>query len=281
MKIDILVVVVIYKTLPVNSIAVSSLLGCVGYFEGRIRVVVYDNSPVGEWGVADENFEYFAAKDNNGLACAYNYGLQRAVDSGAFLLVTLDQDSVVSKEYIEALGRIEVEQDSCIAVYCPKIIASGRHISPYYFDWKGFPHFDDKGVVSEAINSFSAYSVSHLRSLGGFEEFYWLDALDFSSFSRIERAGWRVGEVPVTVSHDLSVVSGNVPLWRLKNIAYYESCFLFEYVGFFRIVFGLVRILIRSARLLLNSGCFKSIFSIFGYMLHGAALGVRRRLLHR
>lgn len=162
-------------------------------------------------------------------------------------MVTLDQDSVVTKEYIDAVFEYMNLYVGKQITFCPQIYCGGRQISPFSFDATGSPRYGNAGQLY-AINSFSIHSVSSLATLDIIDEFYWLDALDFVIFEKLHRAGITIVELPVQVQHNLSLLQGGVRQERLANIAFYEAAFLFEYCGPIRLLSGLVRLIARAVR---------------------------------
>jgi hypothetical protein len=165
-----------------------------------------------------------------------------------------------------------------LVALCPRVRSSGRIVSPFGFDFLGIPRYGKSNGKIFAINSFSVYSVDYLCSVGGFDEHYWLDGLDFCIYAEISSGRFDVLVLDVTVDHDLSLLSGDVKKWRMINIEKYEACFLLEYCGPIHVLSGVARLLVRAVlfrRYGLNwDSSFPSALAIFS----GAFDGLRRRL---
>lgn len=273
-------VVVIFGVTPDQSQTVTSLRACLRDLPAeRYCVLVVDNSAgqlPAEHALAPNIF-HVVAGHNGGLAKAYNIALKRARTLGADVLVTFDQDSVVTPEYIRQLLDHASALTGDLVAMCPGIRSAGRIVSPFGFSAFGWPRYGDVAPPLYAINSFSAYSVEYLCSVGGFDEHYWLDALDFSIFARIAERGLRVQRLETVVNHDLSLLSGAVSAWRMVNMAYFESCFLMEYVGAPHLVGGWVRLVARALRVRRYGLGFGAGAAMLSAAARGAWTGWKRR----
>ena len=273
-------VVVIFGITPDQSQTVTSLRASLqGVPAERYRVLVVDNSldKLACEHVLAPNVWHVVAGRNGGLAKAYNIALQKARVWGADVLVTLDQDSVVTTEYLRQLLCHAENIAGNVVAMCPGIRSAGRIVSPFGFSVFGWPRYGDAAPPLYAINSFSAYSVDYLCSVDGFDEYYWLDALDFSVFARIAEQGLQVHRLDVVVDHDLSLLSGKVSLARMINMAFFEACFLMEYAKASHLIGGWIRLVARALRVRrygLGLGAGVAMLSAAG---RGAWIGVKRR----
>jgi hypothetical protein len=260
---DVYFVVVLYNCGITESGACRSLLSMHIPNGVRLRGLIYDNTP----DIAAENknisdtVEYCSTGVNNGLPVAYNDGIRRGAECGAQYIMLVDQDSTITTEFLEAAALAVKHPPAEQVVWVPHIIASNRYISPYKFNAFGLPTFaydlSRTPAAYFAINSYSIISLGFLRQIGGFDEFYWLDSLDSWFFSRIARMGYKVGVIGVDVTHQLSLLDGNVSALRLLNIARYESCFVWECLSKRQAVTGTLRLLWRgvvNVQVLLNAG---------------------------
>lgn len=273
-------VVVIFGVDPDHSQTVTSLRECLRDFPVNLyRVLVIDNSTgqsPAEYDLAS-NIYHVVAGENGGLAKAYNYALTRARVWRANFFVTFDQDSVVTSEYIRQLFNAAPALAGNFVAMCPGIRSAGRIVSPFGFSAFGWPRYGNVTHPLYAINSFSAYSVEYLCSVGGFDEYYWLDALDFSIFARIARQGLRVMRLETVVDHDLSLLSGSVSSWRLVNISYYEASFLMEYATALHLFGGWIRLVARALRVRRYGMGFGTGVAMLVAAGRGALAGLKRR----
>jgi GT2 family glycosyltransferase len=280
---DVYFVVVLYKCKTAESAACRSLLSKAMPDGVRLRGLIYDNTPsiAAESKSLSEDIEYCSTGMNKGLPAAYNDGIRRALQCGARYFMLVDQDSTITVEFLEAAARAVKESPADQVAWAPHIIASNRHISPYKFNALGLPTFkydlSSAQAAYFAINSYSIISLNFLEEIGGFDEFYWLDGLDFWFYSRVARMGYKVGVIGVNVTHHLSLLEGGISATRLLNIARYESCFFWEYFPNLQAVTGTLRLLARgilNLRILLQSG------QALGY-LREMSVGVRTGLSRR
>lgn len=240
MKFSILAVIVLYKISPRESISVTTLARALAETEPdvfRIRVVLVDNSP--EEGTSSGFFEdevYRSVPENHGLAHAYNEGLRTAQEQGFDWLLTLDQDTFLSPDFLSELGKAItlVDVDPQIAAIVPYIQGAGRTLSPYTFRWGSVPTWFPSGYSGTpndsvfALNSASLLRVSTLRQVGGYDKRFWLDASDHAIFHAISAYGKRVHVAGnIQVQHQLSVLdkTSSISSARYENMIAAESAF--------------------------------------------------------
>jgi len=82
-----------------------------------------------------------------------------------------------------------------------------------------------------AIGSACAVRVDFLQSIGGFNEFYWLDFLDRWLFAVIGARGGKVYVTDSVVDHELSILNYDKFMTekRYANILKYETVFMKEF----------------------------------------------------
>jgi GT2 family glycosyltransferase len=256
-------VVVLYKSSIEESTACRSLLSVKVPPSMRLLGLIFDNTPgkPAESRTIDRNIDYCSSGRNLGLPAAYNDAIRRGFLCGAEYILLIDQDSSVTYEFLEAAAQALERPLPDQVAWVPHIIANGRIISPYRITALGMAKFgyDPRKPTASyfAINSYSIISISFLTQMGGFEQYYWLDALDSWFYSYVAKAARTVGIINVTVTHKLSLLEGNVPTWRLLNIARYEACYYWERLSPAQAITGTLRVLGRGAcnvRALLSSG---------------------------
>jgi GT2 family glycosyltransferase len=273
--------VVVLYSIPIGlSTTVSTLLAAIKKFpDVEVNILVADNSPDQSpfEVIYAPNVCYLGFGKNLGIARAYNIALERAVSTNSLALITLDQDSHISVEYLgKVFSEMWLLDRNCVAL-CPRVRSGPRIISPFGFNWLGLPRYGGILAPECAINSYSVYSVKYLASVGGFDEYYWLDALDLSVFAKISRSGFVVRLLDVTVDHELSLVSGQMSKLRMINMARFEASFLVEYRGLLHVMSGIARLIARIIRVQWQGGDLMGALAGFVAMYRGASEGGRRR----
>jgi glycosyltransferase involved in cell wall biosynthesis len=239
-QITITAVIVLYRLLPSDSITFQTLQKA--YSETRptglkLQLLLYDNTPGGQDpGELPEGIEYFAAPQNEGLAAAYNWAVERAVENHSEWLLTLDQDTGLPENFLLEMGLVaaQVADNPMVAAIVPQILSEGRTLSPNFFRRGAMPvwfPFGYHGIPEEdtyAFNSAAFLRISALKQVGGYHPWFWLDNSDALMFRQLHRHGKRVfvaGEV--RVEHDFSMLNmkNRVSTKRYFNILLAESAF--------------------------------------------------------
>jgi len=279
-----LFVVVVYRMSLTEVPALRSLLDLRPLLrEHGDRVLVFDNTP----GITAESFSidaditYLSFGENRGLASAYHAAYLTAKANGYGHLVLLDQDSEVNEQLISALTQVTGEQTESVAIWCPQVGCYGKRISPYsigVFAWIDYgPQPGSQSLYG--INSFSVVNVRFIEDIGGVEQFYWLDSLDTWLYHSAHRTGWVVKQLGVEVDHDLSLVSGRISLDRLKNIAFFESCFAFEHWPAGKIIGTILKLFVRGIRRMDTIGGIRNYAAYIFQILEGSRMGRKRRTI--
>jgi GT2 family glycosyltransferase len=243
-------VIVLYGQSPGQSAALSSLLlaaaGQPGAAE-RISLMVYDNSPEPHELPASLFFEayYIHDAENAGLARAYNAALARARAHGSTWLLLLDQDTLLSSEYLaEMLNATDVLASvEEVGAIVPKLWAGTRLYSPdapFLFQIR--QQFSDENfAVSEnvtgmvarpltAYNSAAALRISVLEEIGGFPEDFWLDYLDHAVFQQLQLHGHRLWVMRTVLQQNLSHMDlGSVSMPRHWSVLAAQTRFVLRF----------------------------------------------------
>ena len=173
---NILFVIVLYQKTKEQSLAWLSLQKCLSPEQLQRDVYVHDNT-----------------KNNIFLAAAYNIALKRAMNGGYQWLALLDDDTEVNMAYIDQLAQ-HTQDESSDNVLVPVLQdGNGKTLSPAY-------HY---GVLS-AFNSATVIRTSVIESIGGFNEKYPLDYLDYWLFRELHRRHIKVSVLAVSLKHNLS-----------------------------------------------------------------------------
>jgi GT2 family glycosyltransferase len=266
-EVSIYAVVVLYKTSPANSVTLQTLFRAADEIAGmpiRFAIAIYDNTPEGqEPGVLPVGVCYTATKTNPGLSLVYNTAADIARSEGYEWMLTLDQDTDLPKDFLQAMGRyVKLHQTSSqVGAIVPHIFDHGRHISPLRFIG-GFlpkqllPHFT--GVAQQygsAINSGSLLRLSSLKVIEGYDLRFPLNNSDTSLFSRLDAAGLRIAVAgEILVQHELAIMNrqDRMSIERYRQMLADERAFWDLGMGFMGRVERLIRLVGRTMKDLLE-----------------------------
>ena len=208
---QIVAVVVLYRMTAEESPSFHSIQSCraaAPELASAYEVMVWDNTP-GER-ASPSNFagHYVHDGSNPGLAAAYNAALAHATERGAPWLLLLDQDTVVTEQFLaEALS---LSQTSRAGVLVPRLTWQGRTLSPFRPIIVGPPVPLEDSVLGEwheplqAFNSGAVFSVQQLQQAGGFDSDFPIDYLDHATFTRLQSRGGRIHVLHARLEHALA-----------------------------------------------------------------------------
>lgn len=128
--------------------------------------------------------ELVQLKQNMGIGFALNLALQRAIVNGYQWLLTLDQDSTVAPGMVHQLLAFALG-DERISVAAPILTQrKTKHLDvrPRYLD--------------AAITSGNLVRTKIARTVGGYNEYYFIDSVDFEFCLRLRRNGYKILGVP-------------------------------------------------------------------------------------
>ena len=212
---------------------VSSVKRVVGSVLRQVSfVLLVDNTPgcdLSQDFKGLQGVEYLANRDNLGIAKALNQLMSRASELGFEWLLTLDQDSIFPEEGIGLYEKVISEHEEPIAIACPVFI-----------DRKTQSKYGEEGFVECCITSGALTSVSAWFEVGGFNEWFFIDLVDFEFCARLRKAGYFIYQSnSVVLSHQIgnpkrirlfgrTFSSSNHPPMRY----YYQArnCLVFEYL---------------------------------------------------
>jgi glycosyltransferase involved in cell wall biosynthesis len=237
--VKILAVVVIYQRSLSESHTLKGLCEAFSIAPNlaeNYSVMIWDNSPH-----AIENpqlpipFVYEHSGDNLGVSGAYNRAMQYALESKYPWLLLLDQDTLVTSDYLIAMYRHSLNLLSSIeiAAIAPTVRAGQTIISPAQRRIRPRPYPSGESGIALgellAINSGCILRVASLQKIGGFSAEFWLDFSDYYVFHQFfmnNMKVWRAADAKI--AHNLSVFDyehSMTPL-RYKNICYAETAFI-------------------------------------------------------
>lgn len=260
------VVVVLYNMTFSESPTIISLnqLLASGAFPEIRKILIFDNSEQGTEPVELEGrFIYYHSKKNVGLAQAYNYALDQSNDDTEWLM-TLDQDTKLTKEYLSELISTSSELSETVAAVAPIVTDNERQISPVRSDTLRPLHTElpkKNRVYSKdimVINSGTAIRTIFLRELGGYNIHFPLDYLDHWLCWRIFSEHQQIYILSNELEHQLSVLDykNHMNLSRYLAIIQAEKCYYYLYNK---------QLLPQYRRQLLLRGCKQILTGRFNY----------------
>ena len=255
-------IVVVYNQNLEKSETLTSLNKAVK--EG-LDVIIYDNSTESsrvDLSVFDcLNIRYFHNPSNPGICAAYNFGFKEASTSSKDWMLLLDQDTVLSDNYFYCLSTSLKGLDSNVVSIVPNVISKlkNRILSPLKIYAGGFlrPLNIKSGIISDrctAINSASLVNIKFIDDIGGFNEIFKLDMLDYWFFREVYNKGKQVLLLDTEIIHDLSVDNFNtyMSIKRYKDLLISERAF-FCNDGMISYMLYKFRLVVRSFKFLYNS----------------------------
>ena len=177
------------------------------------RVIVVDNNSknsnqVKVW--LEENVPnatFISLINNFGIGFALNRAID-SLDSSTKWVLTLDQDSIVPQKLVQTFRKHLSIQN--LAVLCPRVIDMRRYNKPEK-KMMEYPVSE----VSHCIQSGSLFNVNILRNVGGFNEWLFIDYVDYEYCYRVIQAGYKIYRVNDLV---LNQEFGNLHDSKFKNI---------------------------------------------------------------
>ena len=142
------------------------------------------------FGILNSNVHYIANCKNAGIAHALNQIMSSAMTDGCSWVVTFDQDSKIENNFIKRLFE-SAPSDTSIGI-----------ISPSYFDRYRQAVVGKDGYVKECITSGSLTRVAAWKAVEGFEDWLFIDSVDFAFCADLREAGWKIFQTTkVIMSH--------------------------------------------------------------------------------
>lgn len=161
---------------------------------------------------------------NIGVAAAYNQGIEKAAAVNASWMMVLDQDSRLKNDTLrQLLDAVETlvhqrGERNLGAVFPSVRCLSYPEVFHYPMNWTGSGFqvvtsadaaiIDSTFIeVDTSISSGALYSVAALKSIGGFQEDYFIDFVDHHCHLRLRRAGYHLFWVRhAEVLHELGMI---------------------------------------------------------------------------
>lgn len=257
---QITIVIVLYKRSLEESETIRTLLE---FLDTKNDLLVFDNSPEGYYendtfDFRNLNVHYFHDSTNPGLSKAYNRALAESNKVGSKWLLLLDQDTTLTKEYIDEIIDLDDSSfDKNTVAIMPNVLSLDKkyRITPCKLGLGGITKKVElkSGVITTkitGINSGTLLRTEYLNKINGFSISYSLDMLDHWYFRKIFKDKKSVFLLKATIYQDLSV-HGNFEksfsLPRYLQMLKAETFFM-EEEGFGSLFFYHIRLIFRSIK---------------------------------
>lgn len=271
------IVIVLYKTTLDKSLSFNSLRKYADKLTVPHNILIVNNYP--DIHIADDNdYKVLTPENNVMLSGAYNLALDEAKANGHQWIMLLDQDTLITEEYINEINRVfteGVQDDIASVVPIVRQATNNIQISPAtYNPFWGLVNITmlSKGVYNNcvsAINSCAVVRVNAIEQIGGFPKNYPLDGLDVIYFYYLYKNDWKCMVIEPVIYQNLSVYDfkNSMNMTRYKSILKSESD-LAKDMGGMAVVTTKLRYCVRVLKQLINKDkreyaftTFKSIFS--------------------
>ena len=147
---------------------------------------------------------------NTGIAAALNHAFERAKEMKYKWLLTLDDDTLCSVDFILELSKYAQEN---IGVVCPRVNYSLGRINNIYID-----KIED---VDACMTSGSLTNISAWEIIGKYDEWMFIDYVDNDFCKRLKLARYKIIRVnTVSMKHDL----GYIKYLKIFNQKYGVIC---------------------------------------------------------
>jgi GT2 family glycosyltransferase len=214
---SVLAALVLYKT-PADASEAFSRLQQARREDRRIHAAitcaVFDNTPYPQQPPADFDGVYVQDLNNVGLARRYNRALALAKEAGIEWLLLLDQDTQLTRDYLEEVLHLTSapDRDPRIVAFAPRLLQQQELLSPRMPPAVSLRspeniRKEEYGPIERRVqvfNSGAVLSVAALEAIGGFPEEFWLDGLDHVVFHKLQKRGGKVFLMHSQLQHDLS-----------------------------------------------------------------------------
>lgn len=242
----------------------SWLLGGIEGYPPLGHLLVYDNSPRIDPSLSNRtlaNLSYVHNPANGGTVAAYEAAVPKADDSSCEWILTLDQDTSLTHEYIAEVYLILDQNRKASDILVPIVISSKKIISPSVIDNFGTLSFSkyirNKHLFITAIASGLLIKKDFIRKIIPFPDQLWLDYVDHWIFFMVDQKKGSICMINQAINHDLSIDHiQDLTSKRLQSILQAESFFISnlnissKVVYPFRLLLRLFKYLMYNRRLI-------------------------------
>ncbi|MBT9776254.1 glycosyltransferase [Clostridium sp. MCC353] len=163
-----------------------------------------------------ENVIVLTQKENVGIATALNEIFKCAEKLGEKWVLTFDQDSIISDEFLLQMTNKAENTDESIACICPKIVDK-RRIFPAN---KIVNYEGDEQYVQMCITSGSYTRIRAWSQVGKFDDYLFIDLVDNDFCKRLINSGWKILRLNTV---ELNQEFGNIEPRSEKTVARIKS----------------------------------------------------------
>lgn len=214
---DILVVLVLYNCRIEASAAFYSLNRALEKSNGKLDLLIYDNSPhpitsEREFDISNFHITYINNPSNPGVSKAYNEGWQLARNMGKKYLLLSDQDTSYPDNAIE-MYCAQAEKEYWLSA--PILLSGLGIVSPCGYKWGRGWILDNcpAGKISlrnrSVLNSGLLIKLDILDSVGGYNEQIPLDFSDHEWITRVKKVLPTIHVMNLVCHHELSAEETN------------------------------------------------------------------------
>lgn len=183
------------------------------------KIIIVDNhsSNIEEIKELDQEHIVLIELDENfGIAYALNYIMDIAEKQGYDYVLSLDQDTVVAKDYIEKIMCFDWDED--IAIVCPSVFDRYRGVQD--ISGKAISCVQDSSIsyVDQCITSGAVTKVKAWKAIDKYDEILFIDNVDFDFCQRLRKNGYRIAKnSSVEINH--AIGDGKVYKFFLGEIS--------------------------------------------------------------
>lgn len=178
---DIVAGVVLYN--PSNLERTSK---CLALTAAQVPVLyIFDNSVEPVQVELPMNAVYMTEHRNVGMGRALNELMRHALNDGHDWVLTMDQDSLIPDGLVAAFSKRIDSGDNHLALVCPQFVDRRR-------PFMKADQTQDETEVTRAITSASCTSIAAWQSVGGFDEWLFIDLVDNEFCARLDSAGYQM-----------------------------------------------------------------------------------------
>ena len=163
------------------------------------KVVIFDNGSINQKSIElqYQNSAIIIKSDRNvGIAAALNGLMKKSEELGATWMLSLDQDSVCSRDFCEQMGIYLYKEDN-FGIVAPVIVDRNVGIVGHN------PEKEYKSVRT-CITSGAFTRLDVWKQIGGYDESMFIDSVDFEFCYRVRKFGYQVIQVrDVQLLHEL------------------------------------------------------------------------------
>lgn len=162
---------------------------------------------------------------NCGIATALNQIFKESMKEDIEWVYTLDQDTISSEYIIEKYMEIDCKK---VGIICSKVYEEGLQQELQNFNSYKYNDLKEPYEIDSCITSGSLTNVMAWVEVGGFDEYMFIDYVDFDFALSLKEAGYKIIKVPsICIYHELgntkmlSILKWNIRVTRHTPIRKY------------------------------------------------------------